>query len=144
MQKELLLKNYYNVKSTIDLLVYSINKFPHENEICNPLKPEIAEYFDSLSFRFEKSVEMLLSLFRTIELYLFALNSKTLRELLLKMEKLELISSSEDLFEARGLRNIITHTYEENDIFEIYSKILKYGKVIIRDFDRIKSFINEL
>ena len=56
MQKNLLLQEFEDLKRAIILLKESIKKFnPYKTE--KKYTPDELEYYDSLSFRFEKSVE---------------------------------------------------------------------------------------
>ncbi|MDT7879790.1 MAG: hypothetical protein RQ990_02910 [Candidatus Hydrothermia bacterium] len=79
-----------------------------------------------------KVVEMFLYFLRSLEIYLYGQSSDTLRDRLLRMEKLGIISDIETWFKIRILRNKIVHTYEvlnvSNQIFEDYKKLENYIK----------------
>ncbi len=86
MQKDLILQEYADFKKAIALLKASIKEFkPYKTE--RVYTPKELEYYDSLSFRFEKSVELALNVFKGLELFLHAKISDTLRDRLLIMQK---------------------------------------------------------
>jgi hypothetical protein len=139
MPKELLLKNYENLKKTILLfetalkdVVQILNK---ENFSEQDLK-----VFDVFSFRFQKVVEMFLYFLRSLEIYLYGQGSDTLRDRLLRMEKLGIISDIETWFKTRILRNKIVHTYEENFI-DLIKEVLNVSNQIFEDYKKLENYI---
>ena len=139
MPKELLLKNYENLKKTILLfetalkdVVQILNK---ENFSEQDLK-----VFDVFSFRFQKLVEMFLYFLRSLEIYLYGQSSDTLRDRLLRMEKLGIISDIETWFKIRILRNKIVHTYEENFI-DLIKEVLNVSNQIFEDYKKLENYI---
>ncbi|MFZ8846366.1 MAG: hypothetical protein ACO2O6_04125 [Candidatus Hydrothermia bacterium] len=139
MPKELLLKNYENLKKTILLfetalkdVVQILNK---ENFSEQDLKS-----FDVFSFRFQKLVEMFLYFLRSLEIYLYGQSSDTLRDRLLRMEKLGIISDIETWFKIRILRNKIVHTYEENFI-DLIKEVLNVSNQIFEDYKKLENYI---
>jgi uncharacterized protein YutE (UPF0331/DUF86 family) len=139
MPKELLLKNYENLKKTILLfetalkdVVQILNK---ENFSEQDLKS-----FDVFSFRFQKVVEMFLHFLRSLEIYLYGQSSDTLRDRLLRMEKLGIISDIETWFKIRILRNKIVHTYEENFI-DLIKEVLNVSNQIFEDYKKLENYI---
>lgn len=139
MPKELLLKNYENLKKTILLfetalkdVVQILNK---ENFYEQDLKS-----FDVFSFRFQKVVEMFLYFLRSLEIYLYGQSSDTLRDRLLRMEKLGIISDIETWFKIRILRNKIVHTYEENFI-DLIKEVLNVSNQIFEDYKKLENYI---
>ena len=143
MQKEFILKNFKDLQGVVLLFSSSVKKY-------KPYNPRIAytakqmEYYDALSFRFEKTVEVSLYFFRTMESYLYSKESDTLRNRLLTMEKLSIIDSSEKWLEARLLRNKVAHAYLPAELKIIYAKIIKFSKFIIADFSRAEKHIRTL
>lgn len=148
MQKNLVLQSYNNAKANLTLLNNSLEKYQEylgyldKKEDLN--NPAISEYFDALSFRYEKTIEMFISFFRTLELFLFGLNSKTIRELLLRMEKLEIVQSAEKWMDARILRNMITHTYKAEIMEDIYYKIFVFSEMVNSDYKKISSYLSTI
>lgn len=101
--------------------------------------PAEREPYDALSDRFMRSVEVCIRFFRSYERYMFAENSDTLRDLLLRMEKLSLVDSTVQWVEMRDLRNRIVHDYLPEKMSEMYSLILKeFGPALMGVAEKIK------
>jgi hypothetical protein len=83
-----------------------------------------SEPYDALSDRFIRAVEISLKFFRSYERLQFAEESDTLRDRLNRMEKLELISSVEQWFNMREVRNRIVHDYLPNEVKHMYDDIM--------------------
>jgi len=83
------------------------------------------EYYDSLAFRFEKSVELFLHFFKGLESYYSGKISDTLRDRLLFVQKLKIIESIDFWIEARLLRNKVAHVYLPEQLKAIYQEIHK-------------------
>jgi hypothetical protein len=139
MPKELLLKNYENLKKTILLFETALKDvvqiLSKENFSEQDLK-----VFDVFSFRFQKVVEMFLYFLRSLEIYLYGQSSDTLRDRLLRMEKLGIISDIETWFKIRILRNKIVHTYEENFI-NLIKEVLNVSNQIFEDYKKLENYI---
>lgn len=142
MQKDLICQAYKDLESSVKLLEYSLSKY-------KPFDPTVVysyedlEYYDSLSFRFEKAVEMFFSFFKTLELYLYGELSQTIRQRLQKMEKIGIINNLEDYMEAKLLRNKVVYAYLPEKLEEIYSTVEKLSKILLQDFDKIEKYIQE-
>lgn len=85
--------------------------------------PKEREVYDALSDRFIRAVEICIKYFRTYEYYLFTISSDTFRDLLLNMEKQNMISSIDIWIEMRDLRNRIVHVYLPDQIKSIYDLV---------------------
>ncbi|WP_037919643.1 hypothetical protein [Sulfurihydrogenibium subterraneum] len=142
MQKDLICQAYKDLESSVKLLEYSLLKY-------KPFDPTVVysyedlEYYDSLSFRFEKVVEMFLSFFKSLELYLYGDLSQTIRQRLQRIEKLGIINNLEDYMEAKLLRNKVVHAYLPEKLEEIYETIAKLSSIFLQDFDKIKKYVQE-
>lgn len=77
MPKDLISKRFNDVKKTKALLEASIVKYV-VYDIEKIYTADELEYYDSLSFRFEKCAELTINFFRTLELYLFAKQTDTM------------------------------------------------------------------
>ncbi len=106
--------------------------------------PKEMEYYDSLSFRFEKAVELALSVFKGLEIYLFGEQSDTLRTRLLRFQKANYVDSVDFWISARILGNKIPHAYPPEELKDIYDDIVKLGKELIEKVQNIKAKLNEL
>ncbi len=143
MQKDLILQELEDFKRTIALLRASIKKFkPYKTRKI--YTPDELEYYDSLSFRFEKSVELTLSFFKGLEIFVYAKTSDTLRDRLLIMQKLNIIDSIDFWFEARMLRNKITHTYITEKLKDLYNEIFKKSKIVFKTFERTERYLTNI
>ena len=143
MQKDLILQEFEDLKRTLMLLRASIKKFkPYKTRKI--YTPDELEYYDSLSFRFEKSVELMLSFFKGLEIFVYAKTSDTLRDRLLIIQKLNLIDDIDFWLEARRLRNKITHTYITDELKDLYNEVLKKSQIIFKTLDRIEKYLTKI
>ncbi len=86
--------------------------------------PKELEPYDALSDRIVRSVETCIKFFKTYEYFLFTLSSDTYRDLLLNMEKQNLIYSVELCVDTQDIRNRIVLDYLPNQIKEIFNLIM--------------------
>jgi len=142
MRKDLILQEFEDCKKTTRLLKESVKKFkPYDTEKI--YSPDELEYYDSLSYRFEKSVELILAFFKGFEFFLFSKASDTLRNRLLVMQKLNLIDTLDFWMEARLLRNKIAHTYLPEEIKDIYNEVYDKSKEIFRTMERVENYLKQ-
>lgn len=140
MQKNLILREFEDLKKSVDLLKASVRKFiPYDPKVT--YSPEELEYYDSLAFRFGKSVELYLNLFKGLEIYLLSKSSDTLRDQLLFVQKIGLINSIDLWMESRILRNKITHAYLPEQLKDIYEEVINKSENFFITFDKIEKFI---
>ncbi len=143
MQKELVLKSFRDLERAVFLLKSSLDAYkPYDPS--KEYSPEEMEYYDSLSFRFEKAVELALSVFKSLEIYLFGEQSDTLRTRLLRLQKAGYVDDVDFWISARILRNKIAHAYLPEELKDIYDNIVKLGKKIIEKVQSVKAKLNEL
>lgn len=143
MEKDLMSRQFSDIEKARTLLRASIDKFvPYDAD--HIYTPGELEYYDSLSFRFEKCVELTINFFRTLELFLYARQSDTLRDRLLVMQKLEIVESIDFWMTARLLRNKIAHAYLPGEIKDIYQEIFNSSKKIYVTIERIKKYLTGL
>lgn len=140
MQKDLISNQLSDVEKTKTLLKSSIKKYaPYDSE--HIYTPDELEYYDSLAFRFEKCVEITINFFRSLELFIFAKQSETLRDRLLEMQKINIIEDIDFWVEARLLRNKIAHTYLSEDLEDIYQEIHDSSQELFNTIARIKDYL---
>ncbi|MBN1552629.1 nucleotidyltransferase substrate binding protein [bacterium] len=95
--------------------------------------PEEREPYDALCDRFIRAVEISIRFMKTYEIHMYGENSDTLRDLMLRMEKTEMISSLDIWFRMRDVRNRIVHDYLPEDIQALYNDIQhSFAKELIR------------
>lgn len=93
-------------------------------EPSRPCSPKEREPYDALSDRFLRGFESALKFFKTWERVREASVSETFRDLLLRMEKLGLISSHEQWISLRDLRNRVVHDYLPEELAALYGLIV--------------------
>jgi len=136
----LILNEFENLKKGASLLKASIETFsPYDSE--KRYTPLELEYYDSLSFRFEKSIELILNFFKGLEIFTNSKSSDTLRDRLLLMQKIELIDNVEFWMEARLLRNKIASAYLPEQLKDIYDEILNKSQTIFDSCERIERYL---
>ena len=119
------------VFSAINLVEASVSGIDRY-DILKQYTPKQLEPFDALSDRFSRSIEICLKFFRSYEMILFAENSATVRDLLNRMAKQELISSVKLWMEMREVRNRIVHNYLPEEIQEIFDLIIRFYSVELK------------
>jgi uncharacterized protein YutE (UPF0331/DUF86 family) len=100
--------------------------------------PQEREPFDALSDRFLRACESSLKFFRTWERVREAEISETFRDLLLRMEKLGLISGLATWIALRDLRNRVVHDYLPEELANLYAAII--GEAVL-EFRRLEAAI---
>lgn len=86
--------------------------------------PQEREPYDALSDRFLRAFESSLKFFRTWERVREAHASETFRDLLLRMEKVGLISGLATWIGLRDLRNRVVHDYLPEELAALYAAII--------------------
>ena len=111
------------MSAAIALVQASLEKLePYDNQ--RTYTADEREPYDALSDRFIRAVEVSIRFFRSYERLQFAENADTLRDLLNRMEKLNLITSVECWFSMREVRNRIVHDYLPHEVKEMYDDIM--------------------
>jgi len=143
VQNDLISREFNDLKKAVYLLKASLRKFkPYRvNKIYSPVE---LEYYDSLAFRFEKSVELFLHFFKGLESYYSGNISDTLRDRLLFMQKLKMIDSIDFWIEARLLRNKVAHDYLPEQLKDIYQEIHKKSKSMLIYMGNIEKHMKTL
>lgn len=102
--------------------------------------PQEREPYDALSDRFLRAFESSLKFFRTWERVQEASVSDTFRDLLLRMEKVGLISSLSMWISLRDLRNRVVHDYLPDELAALYAAII--GEAV-PEFRRLEAAVAE-
>lgn len=103
--------------------------------------PKEREPLDAMSDRYLRAFEAALKLFRTWERLREAAPSDTLRDLLLRAEKVGLVSSAAHWIALRDLRNRIAHEYLPSEIARIYAAMVSDGA---QEFRRLRQRVENL
>ena len=128
-------------KKTIDaiLLVEASLKRVSPFDLDKTYSPLEAEPYDALCDRFIRAIETSIKYFRSYEKLMFAENSETLRDLLNRMEKLNLISSLDLWMKMRDVRNRIVQDYLPEKIKDMYDSIMnEFGEELLNLYKFIK------
>lgn len=140
MQKKLILIEFEDLKKVVILLKASVDKFvPYDTQKI--YTPDELECYDSLSFRFEKSIELTLNFFKGLEIFINFETSDTLRDRLLMMQKIDIIDDLEFWIEARILRDKVAHAYLPEQLKDIYSEIENKSPVIFSCLKKIANYL---
>lgn len=143
MQNDLILKEFKDLKSAVSLLKASVKKFkPYKQKKI--YTPDELEYYDSLSFRFEKCVELTLNFYKGLEIFLHSKGSDTLRDRLLNMQRLNLIDDIDFWMEARLLRNKIAHSYLPEQLKDLYNEVINRSKKIFEYVNRTEKYVEKM
>jgi len=103
--------------------------------------PREREPYDALSDRFLRAFESSLKFFRTWERVREANVSDTFRDLLLRMEKVGLISDLATWVALRDLRNRVVHDYLPDELAALYAAIIDEA---VPEFRRLDAAIADL
>ena len=102
--------------------------------------PKELEPYDALSDRFIRGVEVAIRFMRSLERLEFAESSETLRDLLHRMEKLDVVSEAGLWLEMRDIRNRIVHDYLPEQRAAMFADILgPFGAELRRFRDRARA-----
>ncbi|MCP5108916.1 MAG: hypothetical protein GY950_36370 [bacterium] len=95
--------------------------------------------FESFTGRFARLSDLLIQkIFRLIEGIELEVPG-SVRDRINKAEKRELIESAETFVEIRILRNQIAHEYIQDEIQEMFQKVLKYTPALLDSIKRVKN-----
>ncbi|MFM8706580.1 MAG: nucleotidyltransferase substrate binding protein [Planctomycetia bacterium] len=116
---DLLAAAFDKVSKATTLYLHSARKvMPFDPE--RPYSADELEPYDALVTRFERTIEVFLKFFRTVELFETAESGSTVRDCLGLMAKLGIIEDVEQWMEMREVRNRIAHDYVPDRIKGIY------------------------
>jgi len=107
------------VRAVVALVTASVRKVAPFDP-TRRYSPDEMEPYDALSDRFVRAVEVCIRFFRSYEGLVEAGNSDTLRDLLLRMEKLKVIAETPLWLEMRDVRNRIVHDYLPEQLRDLY------------------------
>lgn len=122
----LLLASREQLRAAIEIFLASVDDYPGF-EPTRRYTPKEREPFDALSDRYLRAFESALKLFRTYERIREAAPSDTFRDLLLRMEKLGIISDLQTWIVLRDVRNRIAHEYLPEELAKVYAAMVTTG-----------------
>ncbi len=121
--KVLLVQSKLKLIDSVNLVQASLTNLKKYN-LKKKYTPKELEPYDALSDRYIRAVETCIKFFKSYEYYLYTISSETYRDLLLKMEKLNLISSVEIWVDMRDIRNRVVHDYLPNQVKNIFDLVM--------------------
>jgi hypothetical protein len=137
-------QSFDDLKKEIELLRQSVLKYQNQPfKIGKIYTSDELEIYDALSFRFMKTIDLALGFFRSLERYVDAKESETLRDRLLFMQKLRIVDDINFWFESRELRGKIAHTYLPKELKDIYKEIRKKTKTVDRCIIRLEIYLGK-
>lgn len=122
----LLLASRTTLFAAVDMFLASVAEYPGFDPERS-YSPKEREPLDALSDRYLRAFESALRFFRTWERLREAAPSDTFRDLLLRMEKVGLISDRQTWLDMRDVRNRIAHEYLPEELAKIYAAIVDQG-----------------
>jgi hypothetical protein len=135
-------QSFDDLKKEIGLLGQSVIKYKNKSfKVGKIYTSDELEIYDALSFRFMKTIDLALSFFRSLERYVEAKESETLRDRLLFMQKLRIVDDVNFWFEARELRGKIAHTYLPRELKDIYEEIRKKTQTVDRCIIKLEKYL---
>lgn len=126
--------------AALDIFLASVESYTGFDPECE-YTPKEREPFDALSDRFLRAFEAALKLFRTWERLREAAPSDTFRDLLLRAEKVGLISGAQRWIELRDMRNRIAHEYLPGELARLYAAMVTEGA---EEFRRLRQVAERL
>lgn len=95
--------------------------------------PKEQEPYDALCDRFVRAVEVGIQFFRSYEKLMYGINSDTIRDLLNRIQKADLISSVILWMDMRDVRNRLVLAYSPEKIQAVYAVIMgEFGKELLQ------------
>ncbi|MDP2794363.1 MAG: hypothetical protein Q8O25_09845 [Sulfurisoma sp.] len=127
----LLFASRERLDAALDIFLASVADYPGFDPERG-YTPKEREPLDALSDRYLRAFESALRFFRTWEQVREAAPSESFRDLLLRMEKLGLISAAGDWLTLRDVRNRIAHEYLPDELARIYAALVGAGATELR------------
>jgi hypothetical protein len=135
-------KDMAELEIAIDGLKMSFDKCSHIG-IRNYYNFEEQESFDSLTSKFGRTSDIYTQRILKTILLLLRENPKSFIDRANLAEKLEIISSADDLLVVRDLRNEIVHEYVSAELSRIYREVLNQYSNLIDAIVMTKKFIEQ-
>lgn len=143
MTNLLIQKHYEDYAKTVRLLRSSLSQYQSYSSSEEYTDKEL-EVYDAFSFRFQKALETGITFYRHLDAFVNQNERKFVRDLLMAIEKIGLITSAHSWMEARGHRNKIAHAYDSNELERIYEQAFVFSQMIVQDFEHSEPFLKSL
>ena len=130
------------IKST-EVLKYSLNNCKAIGIKDEYSMSELSE-FEALSSRFSRSSDILTQKVLKTLFIILQENAKFFIDRCNLSEKLNLVDSSDDLYNIRKLRNEIAHEYCIIDITDIFEPLIEYSNLLLKIIDNSQEYITKI
>ena len=124
--QNLLSKQKQRLEKSLEYLLYSFQKVQSLTSNPEEMDAESLETWEGFSARFSRTVEIFLTRYLKTRILIEDPGFRgTLRDLLNQAEKMEIIEDAQGWLKLRELRNITAHDYNDSDLKEYFSDLLK-------------------
>jgi len=139
-----------NLMYNLDLLDKSVHTLKLSLQKCEKIGVKIeysfeeSESFDALSSKFSRTSDIYIQKVLRSVFSLLRERQLTLIDMANRAEKLDIITSSEELFIIRDIRNDIAREYIEEVLFELYEKLLEVTNILFQNIEKTKIYIDNI
>jgi hypothetical protein len=136
-------------KENWNLLLQALPSFERSLAKCrqfdfsSPISFEIEESMDALSSKFARLSDIYTQKVLKTMLFLLRESAPTFIDRINLCEKLEIISSAEELTAIRDLRNTIAHEYLSDNLLEIYQETIRLSDSLLKSILQTEKMIKE-
>lgn len=138
--KEQLFFDLSILDKSIEVLQYSLKK-AQIISIKDEYTYDELEVFEALEGRYSRSSDILTQKLIKNMFMIMQEESRTFIDRCNLCEKLDIVTSSDDLYNIRRLRNDIAHEYCIVDITEIFESLLEYSDLLLENISKTKIYI---
>lgn len=145
MKKDLVGYYYAKIVKSLRYLEFTSRRTSTLSRKTEELSPEQLELWDSFAVRFARSSDIFLSKF------IIALVKRDdpafdggFRDQLQRAEKLGVLEDIPYWLEIRQLRNVTVHEYSDEDLQEIFKKLVLYTPSLLELEKKLQSFLEPL
>ncbi len=131
-KKDLVGYYYTKITKSLKYLEFTFRRVQSMSTDPTQLAPEQLELWDSFAVRFARTSDLFLSKFiKAIVLKDDPAFDGGFRDFLNRAEKLKVISHPLQWHEIRQLRNVTVHEYSDQDLKEIFGKLISYAPQLL-------------
>jgi len=138
--QNLLMQNIELLQKSLETFQLSVNKCSKIG-IKNEFTFEESESFDALTSKFARTSDIYTQkVLRTIFI-LIKEPQLTIIDMANRAEKLDLITSADDLLEIRDIRNEISHEYIQEILYELFGTVLEKAGSLISCINKTTNYL---
>lgn len=133
LQTELLEDQKRKLKKALTHLNYSYNKIRKLPAEAPSLDEESLETWESFAARFARVANIFITKYLRTRISIEDPGFEgSVRDILDRAEKLNLLDKADTWFEIRGLRNITAHEYTEEQLSQFFQQLRKYAPILLK------------